>query len=55
MPALVAHHYRYQQHLPIYEPPDHLGLAAGYLYMLEGREPDPLRVEGLNTYLVAVI
>jgi citrate synthase len=55
MPALVAHHYRLHQGLPICEPPDHLGVAAGYLYMLEGREPDPTRVDGLNAYLVAVL
>jgi citrate synthase len=33
--------------------PEH-GLAEGLLYMLEGREPEPARVEGLNAYLVAV-
>jgi citrate synthase len=55
MPALVAHHYRLHQGLSILEPPDHLGFAAGYLYMLEGREPDPARVDGLNAYLVAVL
>jgi citrate synthase len=55
MPALVAHHYRLHQVLSICEPPDHLGFAAGYLYMLEGREPDPARVDGLNAYLVAVL
>jgi len=55
MPALVAHQYRLQHGQPICEPPDHLGFAAGYLYMLEGREPDPVRVDGLNAYLVAVI
>lgn len=55
MPALVAHHYRLHQGESICEPPDHLGFAAGYLYMLEGREPDPSRVDGLNAYLVAVI
>jgi citrate synthase len=55
MPALVAHHYRLHQGQPICEPPDHLGFAAGYLYMLEGREPDPARVDGLNAYLVAVL
>jgi citrate synthase len=55
MPALVAHHYRLHQGLSICEPPDHLGFAAGYLYMLEGREPDPARVDGLNAYLVAVL
>jgi citrate synthase len=55
MPALVAHHYRLHQGQSICEPPDHLGFAAGYLYMLEGREPDPARVDGLNAYLVAVL
>ncbi len=55
MPALVAHHFRLQHGQAICEPPDHLGFAAGYLYMLEGREPDPVRVDGLNAYLVAVL
>ena len=55
MPALVAHHYRLSQGQSICEPPDHLGFAAGYLYMLEGREPDPARVDGLNAYLVTVL
>ena len=55
MPALVAHHYRLSQGQSICEPPDHLGFAAGYFYMLEGREPDPARVDGLNAYLVTVL
>ena len=55
MPTLVAQHYRLHRGLSICEPPDHLGFAAGYFYMLEGREPDPARVEGLNAYLVAVL
>jgi citrate synthase len=55
MPALVAHHYRLSRGQSICESPDDLGLAAGYLYMLEGREPDPARVDGLNAYLVAVL
>jgi citrate synthase len=55
MPALVAHHYRLHRGRSICEPPDHLGFAAGYLYMLEGREPDRARVDGLNAYLVAVL
>jgi citrate synthase len=54
MPALVAHHYRLRRGQPICEPPDHLGFAAGYLYMLEGHEPDPARVDGLNAYLATV-
>jgi citrate synthase len=55
MPALVALHYRLRQGQSICEPPDHLGFAAGYLYMLEGGEPDPARVDGLNAYLVTVL
>ena len=55
LPALVAHHFRLQHGQAICEPPDHIGFAAGYLYMLEGREPDPVRVDGLNAYLVAVL
>lgn len=55
MPALIAHHYRLHHGDRVCEPPDHLGFAAGYLYMLEGREPEPGRVEALNAYMVAVI
>jgi citrate synthase len=44
-----------RQGQPLVEPPDHLGFAAAYLYMLEGREPDPVLAAGLDTYLVAVI
>jgi citrate synthase len=55
MPTLVAQHYRLHRGLSVCEPPDHLGFAAGYFYMLEGREPDPARVEGLNAYLVTVL
>jgi citrate synthase len=55
MPALVAHHYRLRQGLPLAEPPEDLGFAASYLYMLEGRAPEPARVEALDAYLVAVI
>jgi citrate synthase len=55
MPALVAHHHRLRRVQPICEPPDHLGFAAGYFYMLEGHEPDPARVDGLNAYLATVL
>jgi citrate synthase len=55
MSALVAHHYRLRRGEGIFEPPEHLGIAAGYLYMLEGREPEPARVDALNAYMVAVI
>lgn len=54
MPALVAHTHRLQQGLDIVEPKPEHSLAQGLLYMLEGREPDQARVDGLNAYLVAV-
>lgn len=54
MPALVAHAYRIKQGLDIVQPKPEHGLAAGFLYMLEGVEPDPARVAGLNAYMVAV-
>ncbi len=54
MAAIVAHTYRLKNGLPIVEPKPEHGLAAGFLYMLEGTEPDPARVDGLNAYMVAV-
>jgi citrate synthase len=54
MPAIVAHTWRLSQGLEIVEPKPEHGLAAGFLYMLEGVEPDQARVDGLNAYLVAV-
>jgi len=55
IPALIAHHYRLNRGEPIVEPTDHLGFAAGYLYMLEDREPEAARVAALDAYMVAVI
>jgi citrate synthase len=55
IPALVAHHYQLRQSGKTFEPPDHLGVAAGYLYMIEGKEPEPARVDALNAYMVGVI
>lgn len=54
IPAVVAHTYRIHQGKEIVHPKPEHGLAAGFLYMLEGEEPDPARVAGLNAYLVAV-
>ena len=54
MPALVAHAYRVKSGKEIVEPKPEHGVAAGFLYMLEGVEPDPARVAGLNAYMVAV-
>lgn len=54
MPALVAHAYRIKQGKEIVHPKPEHTLAEGFLYMLEGVEPDPARVAGLNAYMVAV-
>jgi citrate synthase len=55
LPAVIASHWRIRNGQELVEPPDHLDVAAGYLFMLEGREPDPERVAALNAYMVAVI
>ena len=54
MSALVAHTWRIRQRLPIITPKPEHGLAEGFLYMLEGKEPEQARVDGLNAYMVAV-
>ena len=54
MPALVAHTWRLRQRQEIVPPKPEHGLAQGFLYMLEGQQPDPARVDGLNAYMVAV-
>jgi len=54
MSAIVAHTWRLRQGQEIVTPKPEHGLAAGFLYMLEGVEPDPARVDGLNAYMVAV-
>ncbi|HEY3332077.1 MAG TPA: citrate/2-methylcitrate synthase [Capsulimonadaceae bacterium] len=52
--SVVAHSYRLGQGLEIVHPKPEHGLAAGFLYMLEGVEPEQARIDGLNAYLVAV-
>lgn len=54
IPALIAHSWRLRNGQQIVRPKPEHGLAQGFLYMLEGAEPDPARVDGLNAYLVAV-
>ena len=54
MPAIVAHTWRLKNGQEIVHPKPEHGLAQGFLYMLEGEEPDPARVDGLNAYLVAI-
>ena len=54
MPALVAHTWRLRKGEDIIHPKPEHALAQGFLYMLEGKEPDQARVDGLNAYMVAV-
>jgi citrate synthase len=54
MPAVVAHSWRLKNGLDLVQPKPEHGLAEGFLYMLEGKEPSPERVDGLNAYLVAI-
>ena len=54
MPALVAKSWRLHNGREIVPPKPEHGLAQGFLYMLEGREPEPYRVDLLNAYLVAI-
>lgn len=52
--ALVAHMWRLEHGQKIVHPQPEHGIAEGFLYMLEGEPPDPARVEGLDSYLVAI-
>ncbi len=54
MPALVAHSWRLKNGQPIIPPKPEHGMAQGFLYMLEGEEPSPARIDALNAYLVAI-
>jgi citrate synthase len=54
-PTIVAAHARLAAgEQPIAPRPD-LGLAANFLYMVTGREPDPIAARALDTYWVTVI
>jgi len=51
-PTAIAAYYRHSRGEPAIEPRADLGHAANFLYMLDGREPDPDRVRYLQSYLV---
>ena len=54
-PTIVAAHARISAgHEPI-APREDLPLAANFLYMVHGREPDPIVAKALDTYWVTVI
>jgi citrate synthase len=52
MPTIVAYHYRFSRGLDIVKPRHDLSHAANFLYMMFGREPDPLAARGIDLYLI---
>lgn len=51
LPTIVASFDRLRHSLPPIEPNQDLGHATNFLYMLAGREPDPMDARALETYL----
>jgi len=54
-PTIVAAHARLSQGKEPIPPRADLSLAANFLYMVHGREPDPIAARALDTYWVTVI
>src|SRR5207248_2217256 len=54
-PSLVAAHARIAAGQEPIAPRADLTLAANFLYMAHGREPDPIAARALDTYWVTVI
>ena len=55
LPTIVAAYARLQRGQAPIPPRQDLGHAANFLFMLDGADPDPERVRGLETYLNTVI
>ena len=54
-PTIVAAHARLASGLEPIAPREDLSLAGNFLYMLHGKEPDPIVARALDTYWVTVI
>jgi citrate synthase len=54
-PTIVAAHARVAAGEQPIAPRSDLGLAANFLYMVHGQEPDPIAARALDTYWVTVI
>ncbi|MEQ1832137.1 MAG: citrate synthase/methylcitrate synthase [Candidatus Eisenbacteria bacterium] len=54
-PTIVAAHARFTAGLEPIAPRTDLSLAANFLYMVFGKEPDPIAAKALDTYWVTVI
>ncbi len=52
VPVLLASTYRLARGLQVVEPRSDLPLAANYLWMLSGTEPDPEQARALDQYLI---
>jgi citrate synthase len=52
MPSIVAYHYRFSRGLDVVKPRRDLSHAANFLYMMFGKEPDPLATKGIDLYLI---
>jgi len=54
-PTIIAAHARMSIGEPPIPPREDLSLAANFLYMVHGREPDPIAARALDTYWTTVI
>jgi citrate synthase len=54
-PTIIAAHARISRGENPIGPREDLGLAANFLYMVHGQEPDPIAAKALDTYWVTVI
>ena len=54
-PTIIAAHARLAAGQDPIAPREDLSLAANFLYMVHGREPDPIAARALDTYWVTVI
>jgi len=52
MPSIVAYHYRFSRGLDVVKPRRDSSHAANFLYMMFGKEPDPLAARGIDLYLI---
>src|SRR5437867_10008308 len=55
LPTIVAAHSRLSSGREPIPPREDLGHAANFLYMVHGKEPDPIAARALDTYWVTVI
>lgn len=52
IPTIIAYTHRMREGKRLYHPRKDLGHVANFLWMLKGREPDPLEVKSLDTDLI---